>query len=119
MKSGKGFKIGLIVSAILILLILGGSLTIGLRSYDGIFIPFEPPQQIYTFLEFVPPYLLLLIVYSIFGKLVLALLVFLIILSPSVIGYLAGEGKSGIEDANQTGFDDLPPLHPTRRFQCR
>lgn len=97
MTPKKGFRVGLIGSGILVLLILVGILIFGLSSYDGHCISFEPPERPCTFLEFLPAYLFLLILYSMIGKPVLALNVILILLVPPVIGYLIGKGKSRAE----------------------
>jgi hypothetical protein len=99
MTPKKGFKVGLLVSGILALLILVGILIVGLSSYEGHCISFEPPERPCNILEFLVPYLLLLIVYSIIGRPILAVSVFVIILTPPVIGYLIGKTKSRAEFA--------------------
>ena len=94
MTPKNGFRTGLLVSGILALLILVGILVVGLSSYEGHCISFEPPERPCTILEFLPPYLLLLIVYSIVGRPIWGVIVFVIIISPPVIGYLIGKRKS-------------------------
>ena len=94
MTPKKGFKSGLIVSGILLLLFLLGILIVGIVSYEGHCISFEPPERECTIFEFLYPYLLLLVVYSVVGKPILALIFFSILLTPPVIGYYLGNRKS-------------------------
>jgi len=97
MTPKKGLKVGLLISGILALLILIGILIVGLSLYDGYCISFEPPKRPCSILEFLFPYLLLLIVFSIIGKPVLAIIVVFIVVVPPVIGYIIGRRKSGPE----------------------
>jgi hypothetical protein len=93
MTRKQGLKTGLVVSGILLGLIFLGILIYGLTSYEGYCISFEPPKRECNILEFIFPYLLLLAVYSVFGKPVLALILVLIILIPPMVGYLLGKRK--------------------------
>jgi len=101
MNFRKSLKVGLIVSGILILLLFSGILIFGLISYEGYCISFEPPERQCTFFEFLPAYLFLVILYSIIGKPVFALVFVIIILTPSIIGYLIGKRKSRAEDTDK------------------
>jgi len=96
MTPKKGFTIGLFVSGILVFLILVGILIVGLSSYEGHCISFEPPERPCNVIEFLIPYLLLLIVYSIIEKPILFLILLILILMPPVIGYLIGKRKSSV-----------------------
>jgi len=100
MTPKKGFKVGLLVSCVLALLVILGILIFGLISYEGYCISFEPPERQCTFSEFLPGYLFLIILYSIIGKPVFALVFALIIFSPSIIGYLIVNRKSRAEDTD-------------------
>ena len=94
MTPKKGLKVGLLISGILALLIFAGILIVGIRSYDGHCISFEPPKRPCSILEFLFPYLLLLVVFSIIGKPVLAIIALIIVVAPPAIGYLVGKRKS-------------------------
>lgn len=94
MTPKKGFKSGLLVSGALFLLILAGILAIGISSYEGHCISFEPPERPCNLLEFLIPYVLLLVVFSIVGKPILLIIALIIVLLPPIIGYLIGRRKS-------------------------
>ena len=94
MTAKKGLKSGLIVSGIFLDLIFLGILIYGLTAYDGHCISFEPPERTCTVLEFLLPYLLFLVVYSLVGKPILAVILFLIIFVPPLVGCLQDKRKS-------------------------
>jgi len=94
MASSKAFKVGLLISGSLIMIILVGTLVVGISSYEGHCISFEPPERPCTLLEFLFPYLLLWIVFSIVEKPILTFLVLDFILAPTIIGYLLGRKES-------------------------
>jgi len=88
MNLKKEYKTGCLISGILILLLVIGILIVGVRAYEGHCLAFEPPERPCSLLQFLYPYLVLLVVYSIIGRPILAILVFLIILAPALIGFL-------------------------------
>ncbi len=100
MTPKKGFRSGLIVSGIFLLLFFLGILIVGIISYDGYCISFEPPQRECNIFEFLYPYLLLLVVYSVVGRPILALIFFSILLPPPVIGFSLGYRKSKADQNN-------------------
>lgn len=100
MAPKQGIKSGLLISGILLGLILLGIVIYGVISYDGYCISFEPPKRECTLFEFLLPYLLLLVVYSLVGKPVLTLILISIIFIPPVIGYLQGKRKSNDRSEN-------------------
>jgi hypothetical protein len=93
----QGLKRGLLISGALALLILAGVIAVGGSSYDGYCISFEPPKRPCGIFEFLVPYILLLIVFSIIGKPILAITFFFIIVAPPIIGYLVGRRNAGSE----------------------
>jgi hypothetical protein len=91
MTSKKGFKIGLLISFVLLMVILLGFLIAGFRSYDGVCISVEPPEHPCTFIEYIIPYLMMrlffpIIIWPIGSYLVAGLLLLL-----PFLGYLIGE----------------------------
>jgi hypothetical protein len=97
MSPKKGLRVGLLISGVLVLLILAGIIMTGVRSYDGYCISFEPPKRPCGILEFLFPYLLLLIVFSVIGKPVLAIIFLIIVVTPPIIGYVFGRRKTSTE----------------------
>ena len=97
MSQKQGLKNGLIISGALVLLILAGVTAYGVISYDGYCISFEPPKRPCGLLEFLLPYILLFIVFSLIGKPILAIIFLIIILTPPIIGYIVGRRRSGAE----------------------
>jgi hypothetical protein len=95
MSPKQGMKIGLLISGALALLILAGLIVFGVSSYDGYCISFEPPKRPCGILEFLIPYLLLLVVFSVIGKPILAIIFFFVIVTPPLIGYIVGRRNAG------------------------
>jgi hypothetical protein len=93
MTTRKGLKYGMIASGCLLFVILMGVLIVGIRSYDGHCISFEPPVRPCNLLEYLLPYTLLLIVFSIVGKPILFFSIMAILLAFPFIGYLIGKRK--------------------------
>jgi hypothetical protein len=94
METKRGFKNGLLVSGFLVFLLLAGILFVGLQAYEGHCLSFEPPERPCSLLEFLYPYLLLLILYSIMGRPIISICIFVIILAPPLIGRLLGKRSS-------------------------
>jgi hypothetical protein len=97
MSPKQGLKTGLLISGALVLLILAGVIAFGVSSYDGYCISFEPPKRPCSILEFLFPYILLLIVFSILGRPILAIIFLLVIVTPPIIGYIVGRMRAGSE----------------------
>jgi hypothetical protein len=97
MSPKQGLKNGLLISGALILLILAVVIAYGVISYDGYCISFEPPKRPCGIFEFLFPYILLLIVFSLIGKPILAIIFLFIVLTPPIIGYIVGRRRSGAE----------------------
>jgi len=97
MTPKKGLKFGMIASGCLFFVILMGALVVGIRSYDGHCISFEPPVRPCNILEYLLPYTLLLIVYSMIGKPILFFTLLAILLAFPLIGYLIGKRKFDLE----------------------
>ena len=94
MTPKRGLKRGLLISGILLILILIGVLWVGISSYDGYCISFEPPKEPCSLLEYLLPYTLLLIVFSAIGKPMICLSVFVVLLAFPIIGYVVGKRRS-------------------------
>jgi hypothetical protein len=94
MSSKQGFKVGVLISGILALIIISGILIAGIRSYDGYCVSFEPPKRPCGILEFLLPYLLLWIVFSVIGRPILAIGFFFIVVAPPMLGYMICRSKS-------------------------
>jgi hypothetical protein len=94
MSSKQGFKVGVLISGILALMIISGILIAGVRSYDGYCVSFEPPKRPCGILEFLLPYLLLWIVFSVIGRPILAIGFFIIVVAPPMLGYMICRRKS-------------------------
>jgi len=97
MTPKKGLKYGMLVSGCLFFVILIGVLVVGIISYDGHCISFEPPVRPCNLLEFLLPYTLLLIVFSMIGKPILFFALLAILFAFPVIGYVIGKRKSDLE----------------------
>jgi len=97
MTPRKGFRVGLLISGTLVFLILMVAVYIGLSSYDGYCIYFEPPKRPCTMWEFLLPYLFLLILYWIFGKPIWTIIIFILLLAPPLIGFFLGRKKTKAE----------------------
>jgi hypothetical protein len=95
MSPKRGLKIGLIASGALALMILAGVIIVGIQSYDGYCVSFEPPKRPCGLLHFLMPYLLFLIVFSVIGRPVLAIMFLLIVAALPIAGYLLGRRRSG------------------------
>jgi hypothetical protein len=94
MSPNRGLKIGLIASGALALVVLAGVIVVGIQSYDGYCVSFEPPKRPCGLLQFLIPYLLLLIVFSLFGKPILAIIFLLMIAAPPFVGYWIGRTRA-------------------------
>jgi hypothetical protein len=83
---------------VIICLLLAVAIAIGVASFDGTCISFEPPTRSCTLLQFLIPYLLLLLVYWIVGRPMLALVIGLIILIAPLVGWFVS--RSGSREAS-------------------
>jgi hypothetical protein len=90
MDPRKGFRSGLLTSGSIILLILMVFVYIGLSSYDGYCISWDPPRRPCTLGEYFPAYLFLMIMFWIFGRPVWTILIFILLLIPPLTGYILG-----------------------------
>ena len=94
MTPKNGLKVGLVISFALTLVILLGIVIVGLSSYDGYCISFEPPARPCDILEYIFPYLVLRVFFSIVIWPIKSSFIYIIILSPPIIGYLLGKRNS-------------------------
>jgi hypothetical protein len=92
----RGINIGLIISAVIIILVLAIVIVIaiGVESFNGTCISFEPPARSCTLLEFLIPYLLLLLVYWVVEKPVLTLLIAVLVLAAPLAGWIVSRDRS-------------------------
>jgi hypothetical protein len=88
MADRKWARLGVLISGVLFFCLLMVVVLVGITSYQGYCISFEPPPESCTLMEFLLPYLFLLIVFWLFGKPVLSLAILAFILAPSIIGWL-------------------------------
>lgn len=87
-KHTSGLKTGVKALLALLLLTVAGVAAVGVRSYDGHCISFEPPKRPCSLIEFLIPYTLTLAMFSLIGKPIRFLSLTLILLAPLLIGYL-------------------------------
>jgi ABC-type dipeptide/oligopeptide/nickel transport system permease subunit len=90
MYARKGLRSGLKISGAIIILILIVAVYIGLSSYDGYCISWEPPRRPCTLGEYFPAYIFLMIMFWIFGRPIWTILVFILLLAPPLTGYILG-----------------------------
>jgi hypothetical protein len=81
-------KVGMFISLGILLLTLLVVLWVGVRSYDGHCMSFEPPRRPCTLLQFLIPYVLVLVLFSAVGKPMLTLVVLVAVIVPPIGGYL-------------------------------
>jgi hypothetical protein len=81
-------RLGFLISIFLFLCLLAAITLVGISGYEGNCISFEPPPEPCTLLEYLLPYLLLLVVFWIFGKPLLSLAILALILAPGITGWM-------------------------------
>jgi hypothetical protein len=95
----NGFRTGMRASVFLLLLIFVGILLVGITSYDGHCISFEPPQRECNIFEFLFPYVLIFIVFSVISKPMLFLIILITLIALPIVGYMIGK-KNIVSNSN-------------------
>ena len=93
MIARKGLRLGLLASCLLFLGILAIPLVLGITSYDGYCVSFEPPKRPCTFLEYLGPTFILTLLYLAFGRPLLSLFLVVALLALPLVGYFVDKRR--------------------------